>query len=93
MSIIVFQACNITKSFSYIISEIKERTNLIKITWPASGGSASSSETVGIPTGVTWLHTNVSGWTQTGTLASVSVSGGTITLNYDKANTWTSVGI
>ena len=70
-----------------------ERTNLIKITWPASGGSASSSQTVGIPTGVTWLHTNVSGWTQTGTLSSVSVSAGTIALNYDKANTWTSVGI
>jgi hypothetical protein len=71
----------------------QERTNLIKITWPASGGSASSSETIGIPTGVTWLHTNVSGWTQTGTLASVAVSGGTITLDYNKANVWTSVGV
>ena len=38
---------------------------------------------------VTWLNTDVSSWKQTSTL-SVSISGGTITLNYDKANTWPS---
>ncbi|MBN2143615.1 MAG: hypothetical protein JW774_03230 [Candidatus Aureabacteria bacterium] len=36
---------------------------------------------------VTWLHTNVSQWAVTATL-DVSVSGDTIHMNYDKANTW-----
>ena len=38
---------------------------------------------------VTWLHTDVSGWSQTATLSSVTVSGGEICLNYNKADTWT----
>jgi len=38
--------------------------------------------------GVTWLHTNVSGWKQTGTLHSVSVRGSLIHLDYDKAGVW-----
>ncbi len=37
--------------------------------------------------GVQWLHTNVSQWRQTATL-DVSVGSTTITLNYNKANTW-----
>jgi len=37
---------------------------------------------------ITWLHTNVSGWAQTGTLHSVSISGNLIYLNYDKAGVW-----
>ena len=70
----------------------QERTNLIKITWPAPGGSASSSETSSV-IGATWLHTDVSGWAQTGTLSSVSVTATKIVLNYDKASVWTNVGI
>ena len=37
---------------------------------------------------VTWLHSDVSGWPQTGTLASVSVSSSEICLDYDKADVW-----
>jgi hypothetical protein len=38
---------------------------------------------------VTWLHSDVSGWSQTATLSSVTVSGDEICLNYDKADSWT----
>ena len=38
--------------------------------------------------GVRWLHTDVSGWSETVSLRSVRVSGGTITLDYDKAKSW-----
>jgi len=38
--------------------------------------------------GVVWLHTNVSGWAQTGNLRSVTVTGGAISLDYDKAKVW-----
>ena len=38
--------------------------------------------------GVHWLHADVSGWKETGNLSSVKVSGGMITLNYDKARSW-----
>jgi len=38
---------------------------------------------------VTWLHSDVSGWSQTATLSSVTVSGDEICLNYNKADTWT----
>ncbi len=37
---------------------------------------------------VTWLHSNVSSWPATAALASVSMSGGQICLDYDKANVW-----
>ncbi len=37
---------------------------------------------------VSWLHTDVSGWAETGTLASVSFSSSEICLDYDKADTW-----
>lgn len=40
---------------------------------------------------VSWLHTNVSGWSETATLRSVSIRGGAITLNYNKANSWPGV--
>jgi len=45
----------------------------------------------GVPStlaGVVWLHTDVSAWRETGNLRSVNVSGGTITLDYDKADVW-----
>ena len=38
--------------------------------------------------GVVWLHTDVSGWAETGSLRSVTVSGGVISLDYDKADVW-----
>ena len=40
--------------------------------------------------GVTWLHTDVSDWKVTAALQ-VSIGGGTIRLDYDKARTWPSV--
>lgn len=48
----------------------------------------SSDEVPADFSGVVWLHTNVSGWKQSSTLSSVSVSSSSITLNYDKANSW-----
>ena len=50
----------------------------------ATGGPIDLSKVV-------WLHNNVSGWPQTSTLSSVNVSGGSITLNYDKARSWRGV--
>jgi len=43
--------------------------------------------------GVHWLHSDVSGWKETGNLRSVRVSGGTITLDYDKARSWPGVSV
>ncbi len=37
---------------------------------------------------VTWLHTDVSGWTKSGTLSSVTFTSSQICLDYDKANSW-----
>jgi hypothetical protein len=37
---------------------------------------------------VTWLHSDVSGWSETATLSSVSISGSNICLDYDKADEW-----
>jgi hypothetical protein len=37
---------------------------------------------------VTWLHTDVSQWAQTGTLSTVSLSADQICLDYNKANSW-----
>ena len=55
----------------------------------ADGGTANASVPGSVDLGnVTWLHENVSGWAQTANLASVNVNGGSITLNYDKANVW-----
>ncbi len=41
--------------------------------------------------GITWLHTDVSGWPQSATLHSVTVNGGQICLDYDHANVWPGV--
>lgn len=53
---------------------------------------SSAPEVVdGVPSdfaGVVWLHTNVSGWAETGNLRSVTVAGGAISLDYDKAKVW-----
>lgn len=40
---------------------------------------------------ITWLHTNVSDWPVTSSL-NASVGGGTISMPYDKARVWPSVG-
>ena len=37
---------------------------------------------------VTWLHTDVSHWSETGTLSSVSLSSSEICLDYNKADSW-----
>jgi hypothetical protein len=37
---------------------------------------------------VVWLHTDVSAWPVTADLRSVTIAGGTITLDYDKATVW-----
>lgn len=50
---------------------------------PADAGDVDLGNT-------TWLHTDVSGWAVTSSL-SVSISGGTINLKYDKANVWPEV--
>jgi len=42
---------------------------------------------------VKWLHVNVSNWPVTANLSSVTFSGSSICLNYDKANSWPSVSI
>jgi hypothetical protein len=42
---------------------------------------------------VTWLHTNVASWSITSKLSSVNIGSSTITLNYDKANSWPGVDI
>lgn len=41
------------------------------------------------PDGLTWLHTNVSGWPVTTTM-SASVSGGTVFVPFDKTSVWPS---
>lgn len=41
--------------------------------------------------GVTWLHTNVSGWPETADLSSVTVGDSQICLDYDKADVWPGV--
>ncbi|MDD5705135.1 MAG: hypothetical protein PHR35_04360 [Kiritimatiellae bacterium] len=60
---------------------------------PASSGGSSGGSAGPINLGsVRWLHHNVSGWAQTANLSSVRISGGSITLNYNKARVWPEVG-
>ena len=57
------------------------------------GGTAASDGAPQVPadfSNVTWLHTDVSGWTQTATLTA-RVTSSTVELNYNKANTWPGV--
>jgi len=56
---------------------------------PAASGEGGSDSS-GAPnlSSVVFLHGNVSNWEVTGTLRSVSVSGNSITLDYDKARVW-----
>jgi hypothetical protein len=49
-----------------------------------------SSVSTGDFAGVTFLGLDVSGWPQTATLTA-SMSGGKVTLNYDKASIWSAV--
>ncbi len=53
---------------------------------PETGGGGDTSSPIPL-SGVTWLHSNVSGWAQTANL-SVRIGGGNITLSYDKARSW-----
>ena len=58
------------------------------------GGAGTPANGNGTPQTIdhiVWLHHNVSGWAQTANLSSVRISGGTITLKYDKANVWPGV--
>lgn len=50
------------------------------------GGGGGASDSIELSS-VVWQDTNVSGWEQTSTL-NVTISGGTITLDYDKAGSW-----
>ncbi len=53
--------------------------------------AAAAATNSGLPfsfSEVTWLHPDVSGWPETATLASVTVSGDSISLPYDKADVW-----
>ncbi len=43
--------------------------------------------------GVVWLHKNVSGWSKTATLSSVTFKGDNICLNYNKSGVWPGVVI
>jgi hypothetical protein len=52
------------------------------------GNASSGSLGLGA---VQWLHTNVSGWQETATLQTVKISGGSITLDYNKAGVWPAV--
>jgi hypothetical protein len=57
----------------------------------AGGGNVASGASFSLGS-VHWLHANVSGWAQTATLSGVKISGGSITLNYNKAKVWPAVG-
>ncbi len=54
------------------------------------GGDASSGASFSLGN-VHWLHANVSGWAQTASLGGVNISGGSITLNYNKSRVWPAV--
>jgi hypothetical protein len=61
---------------------------------PASGGDGFDPQTGAFSLDeVTWLHVNVQDWPVTANLSSVSIEGGVICLEYDKANAWPSVDI
>ena len=56
--------------------------------------AATTSSSSGLPfsfSEVTWLYPDVSGWPETGVLSSVTVSGDSISLPYDKASVWSAV--
>lgn len=68
------------------------------VTPPAAQQAGEDPAPAAAPTGgpidlskVVWLHSNVSGWPETGTLSSVNIGGGSITLNYNKARSWPGV--
>jgi hypothetical protein len=60
------------------------------VTTPTNSVSPVSSVSTGDFAGATFLGLDVSGWAQTATLTA-SMSGGKVTLNYDKADVWPAV--
>lgn len=56
-------------------------------TGTTTGGTGSAQQVPADLAGVVWLHSNVSSWPETASL-SVSIGGGSISLNYNKANVW-----
>ena len=61
-----------------------------RATQPGENDSGGGTSDPGSPinlANVRWLDTNISSWAQTATL-NASLSGGTLVLNYDKANAW-----
>jgi hypothetical protein len=60
------------------------------VTTPTNSVSPVSSVSTGDFAGVTFLGLDVSGWSQTATLTA-SMSGGKVTLDYDKASVWAAV--
>jgi len=63
---------------------------------PGEGEGEGAAVPAAVPqdlSGVTWLHTDVSGWAPTADLAAVRVGGGQICFDHDKANVWPGVEI
>lgn len=65
----------------------QENTQPAENTTPVQTVAGSDAQVPADFAGVVWLHENVSGWAQTSSL-NVSIGGGSITLNYDKAKVW-----
>jgi hypothetical protein len=68
----------------------EDTANAQTLTWRNGVHSSGGPSPDGAPdlSQVSWLHTDVSSWAVTSNLASVSVSGGQICLEYDKADEW-----
>ena len=80
-------------AISPVGNEHRQLNNSGQFSLPGGGAPPQSSgELPEVLSGVTWLHTDVSGWPVTTTL-SVSFQGGTICLDYDKKDVWPSVAI
>lgn len=58
---------------------------------PNTGGG-SGNDAIDLSS-VTWLHDNVSGWAQTSTITSASISGSDICIRHTKAGAWPSVTV
>jgi len=68
------------------------QNNQCKDTQPTNPGNNAKSLPADF-SGVVWLHKNVSGWSQTATLSSVTFNGGNICPNYNKSKVWPGVTI
>lgn len=88
VSLLFFCGCDSSNDvLNSIADDLSNSASPSSSSGTSSGTSSSSNSPIDLSQ-VVWLHTDVSGWSETSNLRSVTTNSSSITLDYDKANVW-----